>query len=483
VGVIALVLASVGILVGFLAKRPEGLALGAVGVVLVLVVYAAPVTHLIGSLPFLNQVNWLRALMPLCLVVAALAGIGIDAMMSPTQYRLLRMWPLAGFITALVFVGALWFFGRNGGLPNFGTNVARHVRAESFVWPIVGIAVGLVVSVVVLRGPRLKSLGGIVLLLAEIAFLLSAGSSLISSSTNGAQPTQAVVALRSVVGSTRVGTGRVLGGVCDLGITPEANIFFGIRELNIYDAVIPKASFSEWERVTHGSAGSVAFVHFCPDIRTVGEARMLGVGYVLEPAGVPGPEGSRFVERIFVADPYPKNDLLSAPPPNEDLYSVPNARVATLSTGPDGRPGPASATLKTSESDPASLSVTTRGARTGILRVRVTNVPGWRATIDGRPLTLENSSVFELQAHIPAGTHHVQFRYWPRLFTSGLAIALVALIALGGAMALERRRKRGARRYGDRSNPRDSEPRGADVPRAQVSRETQPVAHAGPSWS
>jgi hypothetical protein len=483
VGVIALVLASVGILIGFLAKRPEALALGAVGVVLVVVVYVAPVTHLIGSLPFLNQVNWLRALMPLCLVVAALAGIGIDAMMGPTQHRLLRTWPFAGFIMALVLVGAVWFFGRDGGLPNFGTNVARHVRAESFVWPIVGIAVGLAVSAVILWGPRLKSLGGIVLLLAEIAFLLSAGSGLISSSTNGAQPTKAVVALRGVVGSARVGTGRVSGGACALGVTPEANILFGIRELNIYDAVIPKASFSEWKRVTHSSAGSVAFVHFCPDIRTVGEARMLGVGYVLEPAGVPGPEGSRLVERIVVADPYPKNDFLMAPPPNEDLYSIPGSNVATLSTESDGRSGRASASMETSDPDPANLSVVTHATQNGNLRVRVTNVPGWHATIDDRPLTLEKSSAFELRAHIPPGTHHVQFRYWPPLFTAGLVAALVALTALAGALALEQRRKQLAHRRGDRSNLSDGEPRGAEMPRASASREKQPVAHAGPSPS
>jgi hypothetical protein len=404
---------------------------------MVAAVFIGPIVRVLADIPYLDQVNWIRGLMPLCLVLATLAGVGVDGMLHSWERPLVRVWPLGGFIAAAVCLGALWFFGRTGGLPSFGHSFAEHVRAESFVWPVIGTAVGLLVGAVVLWQPRWRVAGAGVLVLAEIAVLLSAGAILISSSSNGYPPTKAVKTLQRVVGDARVGTGLTAGGSCPLGITPDANDLYGIHEFNLYDATLPKAYFSQWRSETHTSAGSVIFDVFCPDVATLSEARQFGIGYLLEPVGVAAPPGTRLVATLPVPNPDPGNPI-KKPPVDEDLYSVPHSSVATLTTHSGG----SSVTLTSPASNPAQLDVDTHSRSAGVLRVRVSNVPGWHATIDGRPLALEGSSVFELRAQIPAGAHHMQFRYWPSLLSAGLVLALVVAVALGAAVIFDWRRRR-----------------------------------------
>ena len=85
IGVIALVLASMGLMIGILGRRPEVLALAVVGAAMAAIVYVGPAAHLVSHLPLLNEVDWLRALMPLSLVLAALAGVGVDAITKVRQ--------------------------------------------------------------------------------------------------------------------------------------------------------------------------------------------------------------------------------------------------------------------------------------------------------------------------------------------------------------------------------------------------------------
>jgi uncharacterized membrane protein YfhO len=77
--------------------------------------------------------------------------------------------------------------------------------------------------------------------------------------------------------------------------------------------------------------------------------------------------------------------------------------------------------------------MTTRAATPGVLRLHLTDVPGWNASIDGRPLPLLEFSGIMLQARIPPGRHVIELRYWPKAFSVGIAIAFVALAALTAA--------------------------------------------------
>jgi uncharacterized membrane protein YfhO len=83
------------------------------------------------------------------------------------------------------------------------------------------------------------------------------------------------------------------------------------------------------------------------------------------------------------------------------------------------------------------------------LNLHVSDVPGWHATIDGRPLALRASSEFDLRADVPAGSHDITLEYWPSLFTAGLVLAAIAVVGIGCALSVQwlrahRRRSGGA---------------------------------------
>ncbi len=177
-------------------------------------------------------------------------------------------------------------------------------------------------------------------------------------------------------------------------------------ELDVYDPVTPKALFRSWEDFTGtpGGLGNPISV-FCPAVTSATEARHFGVAFVLEPSGASGPSGAVFDRHVG----------------DESLYRIPDAAAATLTPAPAGSfPSLAAAGTPVAvvRPDPRSWRVVTDGATPQVLRLRLTDVPGWHATIDGRPLRLDTFAGTMLQARIPAGRHTVELRYWPGAFSS-----------------------------------------------------------------
>ena len=199
----------------------------------------------------------------------------------------------------------------------------------------------------------------------------------------------------------------------------------------------PLAYFSSWQEASGQAETSYLAANiFCPAVTTVALARQYGVSYVLEPPGASGPTGAVFDKMIG----------------DEELYRIPGAALATLSSlGPDGTlPSPdAPATPVTvSSSDPAMWKLLTTTTNPEVLRLRLTNVPGWHATIDGRPLELMPFSGVMLQARIPPGRHVIEVKYWPTTFSLGIVLATCSAVGLCVAViaALVLRRRRSSRR-------------------------------------
>jgi hypothetical protein len=209
-----------------------------------------------------------------------------------------------------------------------------------------------------------------------------------------------------------------------LGIQPDVNVAYGVHEFDSYDPLIPKRLFTSWAKSTGhyptplGPSYAVPTSLFCPAVRTTTEARLFGVGFVLEPGRAKGPSGSVFDRRVG----------------NERLFRIPGSSVATLT--PIGRGGSLPTTKETgkplhvSYPSPTSWTMVTNATTPQVLRLRLTDVPGWRASIDGRPLALRRFNSSMLQATIPAGKHTVELHYWPEAFTAGLVIAAVTVIIL-----------------------------------------------------
>ena len=157
---------------------------------------------------------------------------------------------------------------------------------------------------------------------------------------------------------------------------------------------------------------------FCPALTTAAEARRYGVQFVLEPGNAAGPMGAVFDEKVG----------------DEDLYRIPGSADAVLTPLTSERrlpPAGASGTPVTVyDPSPSSLRIATSSRSDQVLRLRVTDEPGWHATIDGHPLELEPFAGVMMQAVIPAGHHVIELHYWPTLFTVGLIVAAACVLLL-----------------------------------------------------
>jgi len=344
----------------------------------------------------------------------------------------------------LALLVVLWLVGRGSlSLAN------ARIRQASFIWPAVETLVGLIVVGGLVWVARRSRMGapdmrvwvvagrgaGVSLLICEGAFLLAAGSPLWTSSSVQFAPTPSILALQHAVGSSLVGYGAPL---CffppGLGIPANAQVAYGVHELAGYDPSLPSTYFSSWKALTGQSGGIPAISAYCPVITSVGVARLYGVGFVLEQHGVPGPKGS----------------VLDTTIRDEDLYRIPDAAVATLTPMSIIENSSASATRDTpvavTHPNPAVWSMVTRTSDPEMLRLRLTDVPGWHATIDGHPTPLTRFAGVMLQIEVPSGRHAVKLSYWPTAFTRGIGLAIIALFGLVGTLVFEQIRGRHSRR-------------------------------------
>lgn len=439
VGVIAVVLAVTAVAVR--RSRPEVVAFAVLCIAMAVVAFAPPVVALLSRLPLIGTLLWQRAILPLTFGLAVLAGVGMDALVRAHGDRAVRRWAGGGFAVVASALVVLWAFGR-GVLP---ADLAT-IREKSFIWPAVEAAVGLgVVAALTWLHRRSASTGrperpsrvtagrlaGLSLLACETAFLVAAGAPLWTSSSTPFASTPAEVALKSTVGSSVVALG---GSLCflppGLGLPENAEVAYGLQELAVYDPMVPNAYFSSWRAVSREVPGIPDDSVYCPGIDTADLARLYGVSFVMERAGTPGPRGS-VLDKVIG---------------DEVVYRIPGAGVATLTPlAAGGRLPPdnvCGTPVAVSHPDPSSWRLSSDVGSRQVLRLRLTDVPGWHASIDGRPVPLDRYAGVMLQTEVPAGRHTIVLYYWPATFTTGLVVAALAVVGLVAAFAIRWDRRR-----------------------------------------
>ena len=413
VGVIVLVLAATGLVMRW--RRPEVRSFGVLAVALALLVFTPPLVSLLDSR--VASIYWIFALTPLCLAIAVLAGVGMDVVVTSSSERRVRQTLGLGFAGMAVLLGIIWLIARRGLTP-----VQASIRAHSFIWPAIEVITGLVVvwmlpKVAAWTRTRLGSsaagiAAGSLLFVLLTGFLITAGTPLYSSSKQYPTSTPAVMTLQHVVGDSVVGIGGRPTYPEDLGIMTDANLLYNIQEFGAYDPLVPRAYFSLYG--TPVSEFAAIGDIFSPGITSTQAARLYGVQYLLEPAGVTGPKGSVFVRRLG----------------DEDLYRVPGATAATLvGLGPNGTlPGmyASGAPVAVAHPNPSAWKMVTHSTAPSVLRLRLTNVPGWRATIDGKSVDVHSFARVMLQVRVPPGRHVVELQYWPKAFSVGIVLAVCA---------------------------------------------------------
>ncbi len=452
VGVIAVALAVVAVVAAFKlgAHRPEVVALAATGVVMGLIVYLPLMESLLDGLPVVGNVLWRRATVPMMFSVAALAGVGADVLVRAQAQRAVARWAATAFAVLGVVLAGLWLWAR-GMLPA----AEASMRDRSFLWPAAATLLGLVVAGILARGGgngswrargaararrRARWWAVLALIACETGFLVTAGAPLLASSPTYLASSPAEAKLARAVGSSIVGFGTNACFTHELGIVPDVNVALGVQEFALYDPLVPRTYNTSWETSTGQPAYPVTslgvpYSFFCPAVTTATLARRYGVGFVLEPARARGPAGAVFAMKVG----------------DEKLYRIPGASAATLSavTAAGAIPGEDApgTPVPVTHPDPATWRLEISGDRPQVLRLHLTDVPGWHATVDGRPLVLQRYLEMMLQARVPAGRHLIVLHYRPPAFTAGLGLAaaavlgLVILLVVGGT-----RRRRGQSR-------------------------------------
>lgn len=80
--------------------------------------------------------------------------------------------------------------------------------------------------------------------------------------------------------------------------------------------------------------------------------------------------------------------------------------------------------------EPNRVDVRTKAAAPSILVLAENHYPGWRAYLDGRRVDMLRVNYAQRGVSVPAGEHEVSFRYRPASFYAGLALSLLAALAL-----------------------------------------------------
>ncbi len=106
-------------------------------------------------------------------------------------------------------------------------------------------------------------------------------------------------------------------------------------------------------------------------------------------------------------------------------------RIVLLDGDPGIPPAPAlAAVVRVLRASPGDWSFAVDAGGPGVLVLNQSALPGWAATVDGRPVDLLTANRLMLAVPVPAGASRVEFSYSPPGYRAGIAISLLGLGAL-----------------------------------------------------
>jgi hypothetical protein len=348
----------------------------------------------LGVLPGMSRVAFFRyATASLELPVIVLAALGIDELGRRAGWRraLLLAAVAAGALVAAAALGAQSLIGQLE--PRFGR---RPYFEVSVAW---GASVVLAAAAIALvRSARARTRLLAVVLAADACALFVVPE--LSAPRSVTVDTAPVAYLQRHLGSSRV---FALGP-----LAPNYGSYFGVASLNINDLPIP----SPFRRYVHrrldqvvdptvfvGDYGGRSFLAPSPQQeleRNLDGYREAGVKYVLTPAGQALPQRPGGFTLVFRSPSTWVYELAGSKP----YFTLAGGNCLSV---PAGR----------------SSARTSCAAATTLVR-RETDLPGWSATVDGRPVTIRAADGLFQAIRFPAGSHEVRFSYAPPYIVWGL---------------------------------------------------------------
>ena len=122
----------------------------------------------------------------------------------------------------------------------------------------------------------------------------------------------------------------------------------------------------------------------------------------------------------------------------QQLFHVPGSAHFSL------QPSSAGKVVSSSQGAAGSYSLEVSDTAAATLVAHVTDVPGWHATIDGKPVPLQRFDGVMQSLSVPAGTHRIRLWYSPGTVLDGGVLAGVAALGLllAGVISIRRRASR-----------------------------------------
>ena len=420
-GVATLLLAIGGLLLAGNAERRllrPWLLMAAVGLLTGLGVYAIVHGWLTLAIPLFDQFRApARALVLWTLPLAVLAAVGVDTLQhhtsanEPLLHRLLGRGALLVSAVVIPLVYGLLLLTQNDETAFLRTSLAALallIAAGAWVgtWAVVaGFRAGWL-------GPR----GAGVLLIAVLFLDLSAAGAYTDISptdpTGGFQHPEMIAFLQADPELYRIDSRTEIQALWQ----PNTAALAGLQDVG---GVANPLALRRWQVFWESTGG-----------RATRRYDLLNVKYVLVAEGTPLPDG-KFAP---VAGPF--NGLLLYR--NRD--ALPRAWLAPAGVDLTNYEAPATVSAATVTSYHAgALDLTVASNEAATVLISEIWDSGWQAQIDGAPapLTMVNGALMAVT--VAAGSHTIQLRYWPPLFTPGLIAAAVGLLLAAALLAGQRR--------------------------------------------
>ncbi len=416
-----------------------------------LVMYGAPGMHqLVSALPLVRAASLPRVAIVTTASLAILAAFGVDEVLrsgrSPrSAWRLTVALALAAGTLGLLAVGALRdraAFLEATGLVAFATR-----------WTTLGLwiaALALVLATASLHQVTRRSAVACALVgLAALDLLLFGRGfhPMIS-------PDQVFPLVPEIEAVRRdPGLFRVMG----LGdaMMPNAALVYGLQDVRSYDGL----TVARYADLLDVALRAQPFMHVAGGIHSP-LVNLLNVKYVFSDGKTPIPDAwftkvtggeapvyrnERVLPRAFLVDGYVVRDGNAARRALRDGL-VDFRRVALLEGDPpiEERPVPAAADRELGSARVAHyrdqvVEVRTAAPARRLLVLTDVHYPGWRATVDGRPVPLYRANFAFRAVSVPDGQHTVRFEYRPRSAGIGIAVSATALVFLAITIVYDRR--------------------------------------------
>lgn len=377
-------------------------------------IYGVPVIgHILDLLPGMSSIAAYRYLPPsLAGAAIVLACFGLERLRAPLTRRTARL--ILGAVFGLGMIGLIALAVRRS---HAVAGDAVDFRLTIAIWGGLGIVVAIVIAAAIM-GSRTAGRIAAPVAIAE-ALILFIAPQLSAPVRPTVIDTAPVAFLQQNLGEQRVaGLGRLL---------PNYGSYFGIASVNENNLPVPlnwnNFIFSELAPHSKGSK----FTGANPSLDTaVGDfvAEManyekLGVKYVIEADGA----------------------LTDAQVQQLGLTVAFQSTGTTIYRLPDPAPYFSASGCTVTSTDRAAAKVDCPQA-SRLTRLE-TFFPGWTATVDGKPVTVTQTDGLFQTVAMPAGTHTVEFSYWPPRLTLAFGAAgltLLLMIAAGVAPWAVRRR-------------------------------------------